>query len=163
MNPPGHNYNLEARGTVEPERAVEHSYILVATVDLEIRSALIPVFEELNLNPFWVPSLEAAKAALRTGRFAACLSGFWLQDGTYRQLVRHIRRDRLQIPLIIVSAPACPIEYRDYVAAANLGALGFLDHPYRCSDLQKLVRFSSRPSPVFTGNASAGPGAQEAA
>ena len=122
------------------DQVPERPTILVATIDPAIRSGLMDLFEGFSLNAIWLKGVEAAKGTLARKKVMACLCGFWLQDGTYRELVRHFRRERVEIPLIIVSAPSCPNEYRDYLTAANLGALDFLSHPYRSSDLERMLR-----------------------
>ncbi|MGC1594056.1 MAG: hypothetical protein WA774_01795, partial [Candidatus Acidiferrales bacterium] len=63
-----------------------------------------------------------------------------LEDGTFKDLARHIRRSTAKIPVIAVSAPACRNEYRDYLAAMNIGAFEFLCHPYQKSDLERVLR-----------------------
>jgi FixJ family two-component response regulator len=50
-----------------------------------------------------------------------------------------LRRERIDIPAIIVSAPATPHEYRDYLAAMNLGTLDFLSYPYQKSDFERML------------------------
>jgi hypothetical protein len=42
--------------------------------------------------------------------------------------------------VIVVCAPSCPQEYRDYLAALNLRAFDFLCHPYRRMDLERILR-----------------------
>jgi len=113
--------------------------ILIATVAPEICNDLKELLQTFSFNTMWVKGVEAAKSMLRKERVVACLCGFWLQDGTYRELVRHIRRENIEIPLILVSEPDCPREYRDYLAAINIGALDFLCHPYRKSDLEGML------------------------
>ena len=131
---------LSKRSDVDVEHTTGRPTVLIATVDAEIRSGLTELFESFSLNTIWSRGVEAAKNTLANERIAACLCGFWLQDGTYRELVRHIRRERVEIPVIIVSGPACPDEYRDYLAAMNIGALDFLCHPYRKIDLERMLR-----------------------
>jgi len=63
-----------------------------------------------------------------------------LIDGTYREVVRHLKRQPAEIPAIVVCAPSCPQEYRDYLAALNLRAFDFLCHPYRRMDLERILR-----------------------
>jgi DNA-binding NtrC family response regulator len=134
----------------KPEMAVEHAAdwptLLIATIDPEIRSGLSELFQGFSLNTIWREGVEAAKNVLASERIAACLCGFWLQDGTYRELIRHIKRVKGEIPVIIVSPPACPHEYRDYLAAINIGALDFLCHPYRKSDLESMLRSAIQTS-----------------
>ena len=131
---------LRRKSDVGGEHTPGRPTVLIATVDPEIRSGLSELIQSFSLNPIWLKGVEAAKSALARERIAACLCGFWLQDGTYRELVRHIRRERVEIPVIIVSAPACPNEYRDYLAAMNIGALDFLCYPYRKLDLERMLR-----------------------
>ena len=129
------------------ERVEAWSTVLVATSDPAIRSGLSDLFSGFPVNAIWSAGVEAAKSKLAKERIAACFCGFWLQDGTYRELVRHIRRERAEIPVIIVSAPACPDEYRDYLAAMNIGALDFLCHPYRKSELERMLSMSLAMEP----------------
>jgi DNA-binding NtrC family response regulator len=114
--------------------------VLIATVTPVICSDLKELLQTFSFNTIWLKGVEAAKSMLAREKIIACLCGFWLQDGTYRELVRHIRRENLDIPVILVSEPDCPSEYRDYLAAMNIGALDFLPHPYRKSDLEGMLR-----------------------
>ncbi len=120
-------------------RALGRPTVLIATIDPEIREALAGLLEIACVNAIWVSGVKDVKAVVAGERIVACLCGFWLQDGTYREVIRHLRRERIDIPAIIVSAPACPHEYRDYLAAMNLGALDFLCYPYQQSDFEKML------------------------
>ncbi len=105
-------------GTRTPGRPT----VLIATVDPEIREALAGLLEMHSLSAIWVSSVKDVKTLIAAERIVACLCGFWLQDGTYREVVRYLRREHADIPAIIVSAPSCPHEFREYLAAMNLGA-----------------------------------------
>jgi DNA-binding NtrC family response regulator len=113
--------------------------VLIATIDPEIRVALSSLLENASIDAIWVSSVKDVKALIGKQRFAACLCGFWLHDGTYREVIRHVRREQLGIPAIIVAAPACPSEYRDNLAALNLEALDFLGYPYQQSELERML------------------------
>lgn len=91
------------------------------------------------MEAMWVSSVKDVKAQIGKRRFAACLCGFWLHDGTYREVIRHLRREQLGIPAIIVAAPACPSEYRNNLAALNLEELDFLCYPYQRSELERML------------------------
>jgi DNA-binding NtrC family response regulator len=112
---------------------------LIATVDPEIQEGLADLLQIASINAIWVSSVGDVKTLVARERIAACLCGFWLQDGTYREVIRHLRRQRMDIPAIIVSGPACPHEYRDYLAAMNLGALDFLCYPYQKFDFERML------------------------
>jgi DNA-binding NtrC family response regulator len=140
------------------DRAPSQPNILVATIDPEIHLGLTELFQSFSLNTIWLRGVESAKNMLARQKVAACFCGFWLQDGTYRELVRHIRRERMDIPVIIVSTPACPEKYPEYLSAINLGALDFLSHPYRKSDFERMLHAAIGPisesidAPILIGS-----------
>jgi DNA-binding NtrC family response regulator len=121
------------------DRAPGRPTVLIATVDPEIREALVELLETTSVNAIWVSSVKDVKSLVAGNLVVACLCGFWLQDGTYREVIRHLRRERISTPAIIVSPPACPQEFRDYLAAMNLGPLDFLAYPYRQSDFESML------------------------
>lgn len=114
--------------------------VLVAALDWQVRSALSAALASFAINTEWVSSVAEATRILVAKDFSACLCGYWLEDGTFRDLARHIRRSPARIPMIAVSAPACRNEYRDYLAAMNIGAFDFICHPYQKSDLDRILR-----------------------
>jgi len=134
------------------DRDPSQANILVATIDPEIHLGLTELFQSFSLNTIWLRGVESAKNILARQKIAACFCGFWLQDGTYREIVRHIRRERMDIPVIIVSTPACPEKYPEYLSAINLGALDFLSHPYRKNDFERMLRVALGPLLESIGN-----------
>ncbi len=114
--------------------------VLVAALDWQVRSGLSAVLASFTINMEWVSSVAEATRILEAKDVSACLCGYWLEDGTFKDLARHIRRSTTKIPMIAVSAPACRNEYRDYLAAMNIGAFEFLCHPYQKSDLDRVLR-----------------------
>lgn len=125
--------------------AANRPNVLISTIDPAIRNDLAEIFHSFPLNPVWSQGIKASKNILSAQSIAVCFSGFWLQDGTYRELVRHIRRERMNIPVVIVSGPSCPQEYGDYLSALNIGALDFLCYPYRQIDLERILQLSVDP------------------
>jgi DNA-binding NtrC family response regulator len=123
-------------------KALDSQTILIATIDPDIRTALSELLDGAGINGIWVSSVKDVKALIARQRISACFCGFWLQDGTYREVIQHLRRERMDIPAIIVSAPTCPQEFRDYLAAMNLGALDVLSYPYEQSDFERMLEFA---------------------
>jgi DNA-binding NtrC family response regulator len=120
--------------------------IVMATNDPEIRDNMANLFRRYNVNTDWVSGLEETKRALSGANVAACFCGFWLVDGTYRDVVRHLKSQPVELPVIIVCAPKCPDEYRDYLAALNIRAFDFICHPYRPTDLERILHSAIRPN-----------------
>ena len=137
--------NFMRKSVTSIHRTPGRPTVLIATIDTEIREALADLLEIASLNAIWVGSVEDVKTLVARGGIAACLCGFWLQDGTYREVIRHLRRERMDIPAIIVSAPSCPQEYRDYLAALNISAFDFICHPYKKSDIERILNSAVNP------------------
>jgi CheY-like chemotaxis protein len=128
----------EAVEIVEP--ALAHLTILVATAEPAISTSMRDLLAAYPLRTIWARGVDEVRSALSRETVDACFCGFWLIDGTYREVVRHLKRQPGEIPAIVVCAPSCPQEYRDYLAALNLRAFDFLCHPYRRMDLERILR-----------------------
>ncbi len=133
--------NSTQKVTQTNAKSLDSQTFLIATIDPDIRAVLAGLLESAGIKGIWVSSVKEAKALIAKQGVSACLCGFWLQDGTYREIIQHLRRERLDIPTIIVSAPTCPQEFRDYLAAMNLGALDVLSYPYEQSDFERMLQF----------------------
>ncbi|MGA7921246.1 MAG: hypothetical protein WCA38_16415 [Candidatus Acidiferrales bacterium] len=118
--------------------------VLVAATDSHVRSGLGAVLQSFAINTSWVTNLADASGALAEKNISACLCGFWLEDKTYRELMRQVKSVAPNLPVIVASTPACPDEYRVYLEAMNLGAFEFLCYPYRKPDLDRVLRQAIR-------------------
>jgi DNA-binding NtrC family response regulator len=146
---PAYRQKVEPRSSTAPS-ALKPPTVLLATTDLEIRSHMEGLLNHCGIKTMCARGMAEIKSALATEDIAACFCGFWLVDGTYRDAVRHLKRERPETPVVIVCAPACPNEYRDYLAALNIRAFDFICHPYRLSDLERILRsaFSLRHAAI---------------
>jgi DNA-binding NtrC family response regulator len=141
MIPSVHNRRNAAPTQLDtPDRYEPQATVLVATNDLEIRENIAGLLQLFPLKTVWAEGLAEVKSVLARESVTACLCGFWLVDGTYRDVVRHLKLQRAEIPAIIVCAPSCPHEYRDYLAALNIRAFDFICHPYRKTDIERILR-----------------------
>jgi DNA-binding NtrC family response regulator len=125
-----------------PAKSSEPHCVLIATIDHETRAALTDLLKSANIEAICVSSVKDMKAMMARKKVSACFCGFWLQDGTYREVIRHLRRERMDIPAIIISSPTCPQEFCDYLTALNLGGLNVLSHPYQLADLERVLDFA---------------------
>ena len=126
--------------TSGPREIPDAPTVLVAAIDWQVRVGLSTVLPCFTINTVWAASVAEASRVLESKNISACLCGFWLEDGTFKDFARHLRRSETKAPLIAVSAPACRNEYRDYLAAMHIGAFDFLCHPYLKSDLDRVLR-----------------------
>jgi CheY-like chemotaxis protein len=140
MNRATNNEEIAAPRKLEvTERYKPQATVLVATNDPETRESIAELLQLFPLKTVWAKGLEEVKSALTSESVTACLCGFWLVDGTYRDVVRHLKLQPVEIPAILVCAPSCPHEYRDYLAALNIRAFDFICHPYRKTDIERML------------------------
>ena len=75
--------------------------------------------------------------------FAGDRLDFWVTGygtgGTLKGVGRVLRKERPETK-IIVCEPACPNEYRDYLASLHIRAFDFICHPYRKTDLERILQ-----------------------
>jgi DNA-binding NtrC family response regulator len=119
--------------------------VLIATNDLEIHGNMSQLLAPFSVKTVWSRCLEEVKSVLAREKVSVCFCGFWLLDGTYRDVVRHLRLRRAEIPAVIVCAPSCPHDYRDYLAALNISAFDFICHPYQKSDIERILNSAVNP------------------
>jgi DNA-binding NtrC family response regulator len=131
--------SVARKASTNVKQSACRSTVLIATIDPEIRRALAELLDPETVDAIWVSGVKDFKTLAAREGIVACLCGFWLQDGTYREVIRHLRRERIDIPAIIVSAPACPQEYRGFILAMNLEDLDFLSYPYQKSELDGML------------------------
>src|ERR1700683_2251304 len=133
------------------QEALAKPIVLVATVDSTISKTMGELLQMYPLRTIWAKGVDEVRAVLATENVAACFCGFWLIDGTYRDVVRLLKRQPMEIPAIIVCEPACPHEYRDYLAALNIRAFDFICDPYRKSDMDRILRAAiSERAPIVS-------------
>jgi DNA-binding NtrC family response regulator len=113
--------------------------ILLGTIDPHIRQKMGELLQGYAINTLWATGIEDVRSALAQEDVMACFCGFWLVDGTYRDVVRYLKHRRADVPMIIMCAPECPQEYRDYLAALNIRAFDFICYPYRRLDLERIL------------------------
>jgi DNA-binding NtrC family response regulator len=132
----------ESRAVIEPgllgsQRSDRK--ILVATSDLEVRNDLGELLKSYGCDSIWARTLGEAKSNLSRRDIAVCLSGFWLVDGTYRDIVRYMTMHVTEIPLVILCPRNCSREQYEFLANLNTGAFRFVPHPYQAQDLYSFL------------------------
>lgn len=128
------------RSSAESSLDSEPSTVLVASVDPDIRSSLSALLGAYPARTVWANSVEGVRSNLAKENVSACFCGFWLLDGTYRDVIRLLKSRPIEIPAIIACAPGCPGEYQDYLAALNIRAFDFISFPYSAAHLERVLR-----------------------
>jgi DNA-binding NtrC family response regulator len=143
MNPP--RGNTQAVPQSQKSSAIDSGRflskrVLLATTDLEIRHSITGLLSGYKIKTLLASGLGEIKSALARNDVAACFCGFWLVDGTYRDVVRYLRLQRAEVPVIVVCARTCSQEFRDYLSALNIRACDFISYPYREIDVERILQ-----------------------
>ena len=165
----GHSSVRDLSRNIASGSTATDATILLATVDPDIRASMSGLLDDYKVKAASVTRLEELRLALSRETISACFCGFWLVDGTYRDVVRQLRRQPIEIPVIVLCGPGCSEEYRDYLAALNIRAFDYICYPYRKADLERIlhstvsVRHPSIPSrDAYPTTIGSGPGPQRA-
>jgi DNA-binding NtrC family response regulator len=144
VNPGNANIaQLESLETVDLRKF--QATALIATNDPEVHASMAQLLAPFSVKTVWSKCLEEVKYALVREKVSVCFCGFWLLDGTYRDVVRHLKLRRAEIPAVIVCAPSCPHDYREYLATLNISAFDFICHPYKKSDIERILNSALNP------------------
>lgn len=130
----------QMRGTLADQEILDLPTVLVASIDPHIQQTIGELLKAYPIKVVWAKCVEELRSALTRENVSVCLCGFWLVDGTYRDVVRHVKRQPISTPVVMVCAPACPNEYRDYLAGLNILAFDFICYPYRASRLGEILQ-----------------------
>ena len=84
--------------TSGPREIPDAPTVLVAAIDWQVRIGLCTVLPCFTINTVWAASVAEASRVLESKDISACLCGFWLEDGTFKGLARHLRRSERNLP-----------------------------------------------------------------
>jgi DNA-binding NtrC family response regulator len=118
---------------------------LIATSDSRMQQILGEALEDCGVSVEFAAGFGGVRDvfAQTPGRnVAACLCGFALADGSYREVVKFSKRQTPEVPVIIVSTPAGSNEYDEYLSSMNAGAFDFLCYPYDRREVQRILRLA---------------------
>lgn len=121
--------------------------VLIATSDSRMQQILGEAIAGCGLTVEFASGFRGVSDAFaqRGGchiSVGACLCGFALADGNYREVVKLSKRQTPEVPVIIVSTPAGSNEYDEYLSSMNAGAFDFLCYPYDRRELQRILRLA---------------------
>src|SRR5579864_148679 len=72
--------------------------VLVATAEPPIIASMRDLLQGYPIRTIWARGVNEVRLALAKESVLACFCGFWLIDGTYRDVVRHLKGQPIEIP-----------------------------------------------------------------
>jgi DNA-binding NtrC family response regulator len=131
--------SLNAGSPTALMKTLRRPNLLIATIDSEVRNSLFELLGTYAVHTIWAKGMGEIKSSLAGENVAACFCSFWLLDGTYRDILRYVKRQQAEIPLIVLCPQACSQEHQEYLAALNIHAFDYICYPYRREDLEKVL------------------------
>src|SRR5580698_5999750 len=99
--------------SLESIKRVPGGKVLVGSAELQVSDGLKNLLKQHEIDVLWARSVGEVKIALNDEDVAAFFCGFWLLDGTYRDVMSLLKQKRSNLPFVIVSGPNQPQGYMD--------------------------------------------------
>jgi DNA-binding NtrC family response regulator len=118
---------------------------MLAICSIENRQAIENAVTEWSLEICWCLTLQEARRGLRRGNHALVLCEAELPDGTYRDVMKLLKRELDQVRVIILS----PSE-NCYSQAIEMGAFDVISSPCSRTDVQWMIMQAVQGHPATT-------------
>jgi DNA-binding NtrC family response regulator len=113
--------------------------VAVVTSDVAIQASMVELLQECSLKPELASGIAELKSICAGAPPIACLCGFELADGSFRDAVEWLDAQPVQIPVIMVSPPSVSKTPECFVDSVKAGALATICYPYRLNDVQIML------------------------
>jgi len=110
--------------------------VAIVTSDVAIQASMVELLQECSLRPELASGIAELKSICAGTPPIACLCGFELADGSFRDAVEWLDAQPFQIPVIMVSPPSVGKMPECFVDSVKAGALATICYPYRLNDVQ---------------------------
>jgi two-component system, OmpR family, response regulator QseB len=123
--------------------------ILLVEDDLELGNGVRIALADHGFRVVWVRRLQDAAAELECGVAELVLLDLGLPDGDGLNLLRHLRRDKQTLPVLVLTARDA---LDDRLAGLDSGADDYLVKPFALAELVSRIRALARRSYGFNGD-----------
>jgi DNA-binding NtrC family response regulator len=123
--------------------------VLVVSCRPENRKLLMHVFDGLPIDAYSAPSIQQAKEALQLRPFSLVFCEERLADGSYVDLLRHVRLTNNETRVVVL---LCTGEWEEYLEALHLGAEEVLRCPLQPTDIDLALIHARRPAKTCTAS-----------
>jgi DNA-binding NtrC family response regulator len=113
--------------------------VVIVSTDSDLRDDLADLLLGNSLTIVLMSGPEELRIVLETEMVVACLCGFQLSDGKFRDVVSLTKGQPVEVPVILVSAAESPSDRKDILDCLIAGAFDFISPPYRKTEVQRVV------------------------
>ena len=122
--------------------------VLVASSAHDVQAELFRLILECQVEARFASSVRGVLAVLSREPVSLVICGYALDDGTYRDVLRSLRRSGVQVPVVVASDPEPRAEFDHFLQALHYGAFDFLCFPYRWFELQDILKQAQREQEI---------------
>lgn len=130
--------NPAANQRTVPEDHLPPVALLIA-VESNVRKMIMEMLGARGIECLCAGSIMEMKSICSHRNISVCVSGLWLVDGTFRDVVSHLRRQSAQVRVVIVCGADSPPEYRDFLRALDIQSFDSVGFPFQKSDLERVL------------------------
>ena len=112
---------------------------LLVAVESSAHKTIVEMLSARGIECLRAGSIAEMKSLCSHRNISVCVSGLWLVDGTFRDVVSHLRRQSTQVRVVIVCGADSPPEYRDFLRALDIQSFDSVCFPFQESDLERAL------------------------
>lgn len=143
-------YSLaRAKQEVSPHTVAETSPAAVALlVSLEprVHKTIAEILAIRGVGCVRAGSIAEMKSISSLRHISVCVSGLWMVDGTFRDVVSHLRNRPSPVRVVIVCGADTPPEYREFLRALDIHCFDSVCYPFQKSDLERALESANGKS-----------------
>lgn len=118
--------------------------ILIVSCRADNRRMLMRVFEGLPIDSYTAHTIEQAHEALKSRPFSVVFCEERVSDGSYRDLLSHVRASGDDTRFVVM---LCTGEWEEYLEAMHMGAEEVLRCPLQPTDVDLALIHTMRGAP----------------
>ena len=112
---------------------------LLVAVESSVHKTIVEMLSARGIKCICAGSIAEMKFICSRCNISICISGLWLVDGTFRDVVCHLRRQSSLVPVVMVCGADSPLEYRDFLRALDIQSFISVCSPFQKNDLERAL------------------------
>lgn len=113
--------------------------VFIVSADSALRDDVVDLLLGIPFTLVLASDPDELKIVRETENVVACLCGFELSDGRFRDVMSHMKEFTVEVPVIQVSSAGNPWGQTDFLDGLIAGAFDFICRPFQRSEVLKIV------------------------
>lgn len=138
-----------AKQEVRPDAVAETSPAAVAllvALEPRVHKMIAEILAVRGVGCLCAGSIAELKSISSLRHVSVCVSGLWMVDGTFRDVVSHLRNHPSTVRVVIVCGADTPPEYREFLRALDIQCFDSVCYPFQKTDLERALESATGKS-----------------